>query len=96
MWEVRWIDVPQPGRCIFTVYVHETFIRTLLVWGLFRVLSSLPFIDILHESMDEQGDHIIDTMMGYNQIPIRLINGVFHLVLCPLTFSRIWKTKVDV
>ena len=85
------------GGVSFPVYLlHGTFIRIFLTWAFFRFLPALPFLNILHESTDANGDEIVEARcdtMGCRLSALVVLVIWFTFLL---TFARLWKSKVDV
>jgi hypothetical protein len=85
------------GSVSFPVYLlHGTFIRIFLTWALFRFLPALPFLDILHEYTDTNGDEIVEARcdsVGCHLCALVVLVIWFAFLLA---FARLWKSKVDV
>lgn len=85
------------GTISYPLYLlHGTFIRLPLAWSFFRLLPSLPWLDILEETQDAKGEPII--LMECNSFGCISTASIMYVLWFALllAFCRFWKTRIDV
>jgi hypothetical protein len=85
------------GSISYPLYLlHGTFIRLPLAWAFFRLLPSLPWLDILEETKDAKGEPII--LMECNTFGCISTASIMYILWLAilLAFCRFWKNRIDI
>ena len=85
------------GSISFPLYLlHGNFIRLPLAWSFFRLLPALPWLDVLTETEDPNGEPVI--LMECNSFGCISTAAVMYILWFAmlLTFCRFWKHRIDI